>query len=174
MFFFFKTGYTLGAHWVGVYIKYISKSMVSAFLPPPPPIQLNRWTTPPQNTRYRYFALGGPLAPSCLECTVIFALKRNEAKRKRNLFRFDAKKSAFFICFALMQNVEIWSETKMKRTETETKKKQNFPSFSLWSEMKRNRSKIVFALMRKRCFSLVFSSEAKRKLDEAKTKPKRS
>ncbi len=48
---------------------------------------------------------------------VIFASKRNEAKRKRNLFRFDAKKW-FFACF------RFWSETKMKWCENKTKKKR--------------------------------------------------
>ncbi len=38
---------------------------------------------------------------------VIFASKRNEAKRMRNFFRFDAKKSDFFACFASMRNIEI-------------------------------------------------------------------
>jgi hypothetical protein len=42
-----------------------------------------------------------------LGCAVIFASKRNEAKRKRNFFRFDAKKSDFFACFASMRNKEI-------------------------------------------------------------------
>jgi hypothetical protein len=54
-----------------------------------------------------------------LGCAVIFASKRNEAKRKRNFFRFDAKKSDFFACFASMRNIEIWSETKMKRNGSE-------------------------------------------------------
>ena len=40
-------------------------------------------------------------------CAVIFASKRNEAKQKRNYFRFDAKKSPFSACFASMRNVEI-------------------------------------------------------------------
>jgi hypothetical protein len=71
-------------------------------------------------------------------CAVIFALKRNEAKRKRNFFRFDAKKSVFFACFALMRNVEIWSETKMKRSENETKKKRNCLHFRFEAKRKRN------------------------------------
>jgi hypothetical protein len=42
-----------------------------------------------------------------LGCAVIFTSKRNEAKQKRNSFRFDAKKSAFFAYFASMRNVEM-------------------------------------------------------------------
>ncbi len=42
-----------------------------------------------------------------LGCAVIFASRRNEAKRKRNFFRIDAKKSDFFACFASMRNIEI-------------------------------------------------------------------
>ncbi len=61
---------------------------------------------------------------SSLGCAVIFASKRNEAKRKRNCFRFDAKKRAFFACFASMRNLEIWSETKMERNKNKTKKKR--------------------------------------------------
>jgi hypothetical protein len=84
--------------------------------------------------------LGGgglPVCMSMLGCAVIFASKRNEAKRKRNFFRFDAKKSDFFACFASMRNVEIWSETKMKQSENETKKKRNCRNFRFeakWSE----------------------------------------
>jgi hypothetical protein len=69
-----------------------------------------------------------------LGCAVIFASKRNEAKRKRNFFRFHAKKSAFFACFASMRNVEIWSETKMKWIENKMKKKREMQSEKGWSE----------------------------------------
>jgi hypothetical protein len=72
-----------------------------------------------------------------LGCAVIFASERNEAKRKRNFFRFDAKKSDFFACFASMRNVETWIETKMKQSENETKKKRNCRNFRFeakWSE----------------------------------------
>ncbi len=74
---------------------------------------------------------------SGIGCAVIFASKRNEAKRKRNFFRFDAKICDFFACFALMRNIEIWSETKMKQSENETKKKRNCRYFCFkakWSE----------------------------------------
>ncbi len=94
-----------------------------------------------------------------LGCAVIFALKRNEAKRKRNFFRFDAKKSDFFACFTSMRNIEIWSETKMKQSENKTKKEAKLPSFSLRSKMKRNGSEIIFASMRKK----VYENEIKRK-----------
>jgi hypothetical protein len=33
-------------------------------------------------------------------CAVRFRLKRNDAKIKQNLFRFEAKKICFFACFA--------------------------------------------------------------------------
>ncbi len=47
---------------------------------------------------------------------IIFASRLNEEKRKRNFFRFYAKKM-FFVCFC------IWSETKMKLSEIKMKKK---------------------------------------------------
>jgi hypothetical protein len=75
------------------------------------------------------------------------------------LFRIDAKRRN------LKRND---NETKRKQD----KKKQKLPPFSLRSEMKRNRSEIVFASMRKKCF---FASEAKenemkQKLNEKEAK----
>ncbi len=90
-------------------------------------------------------------------CAVIFASKRNEGKRKRNFFRFDAKKNAFFACFASMRNVEIWSGTKMERKENKTKKKRKT---AIIFSSKRNEAK------RKRKTAILFASkrnEAKRK-----------
>ncbi len=79
-----------------------------------------------------------------LGCAVIFASKRNEAKRKRNFFRFDAKKKCFFRMF----RIDV-KRRNLKRNENGTKRKQNkkmkkskkLPSFSLQSEMKRKGSK---------------------------------
>jgi hypothetical protein len=71
--------------------------------------------------------------------------------------------------------------------QIEVKRKKKLPSFSLRSEMKRNgseklpsfslrsemkRSEIFSLRCEKSVFSLVFASEAKRKLNEAKTKKK--
>jgi hypothetical protein len=53
------------------------------------------------------------------------------------------KKGAFFACFASMRNVEIWSETKIERSETKQKRSKKLPLFSLRSEMKRNGSEIL-------------------------------
>jgi hypothetical protein len=106
-----------------------------------------------------------------LGCAVIFALKRNEAKRKQNFFCFYAKKVLFFAHFASMRNVEICSEMKMERSENKTKKKQKTAIIfaSKRNEVKwKQKNAIIFALtffasMRKKCFSLVFASEAKQK-----------
>jgi hypothetical protein len=109
------------------------------------------------NTGRKWYKLIG-LTISCRRCAVIFALKRNEAKRKRNFYRFEAKKSVFFAYFASMRNVEIWSETKMERSENKTKKKQKIFIFT----SKRNKAK------RKRKTPIIFAS----KRNEAKQKRK--
>jgi hypothetical protein len=79
-----------------------------------------------------------------------FASKRNKAKRKRNFVRFDAKKSAFFACFASMRNVEICRETKMERSENKTKKKQKT---AIIFASKRNEAK------RKQKTAIIFASK---------------
>jgi hypothetical protein len=73
-----------------------------------------------------------------LGCAVIFASKRNEAKRKQNFFRFDAKKMLFSLVSDLKK-----SEAKRKWNEAKTKQKSSkkLPLFSLRSEMKRIGSK---------------------------------
>ncbi len=88
---------------------------------------------------------------------------RSEMKRNGSEIFF-----AFFACFASMQNVEIWSETKMERSENKTKKKQKLPSFSLWSWMKQNGSEIFFSSMQKSVFRLF--SHLKRNENEIKQK----
>jgi hypothetical protein len=80
-------------------------------------------------------------------------------KRKRNFFRFDAKKCDFFALFRIDAK-----HRNLKRNEKETKRKLNekeakLPSSSLRSEMKRNGSKIIFASMRKK----VYKNAIKRK-----------
>ncbi len=84
-------------------------------------------------------------------------------------FCFQAK-IAFFACFPSVRNIEVWIKTKMKRSKNKTKRSKNWHHFRLGSKMKRRGSKIVFASMRKKCF---FTSEAKRKWNEAKTKMKK-
>jgi hypothetical protein len=84
---------------------------------------------------------------------IIFASKRNEAKRQRNFFT-SMRKKCFFVCF------RVWSVTKMKWTENKTKKKRNEKILeakqsensskyalliSLWSEAKRSENKFFFA-----------------------------
>ncbi len=63
----------------------------------------------------------------------------------------------FFASFALMQNVEIWSETKMERSENKTKKKRKI---AIIFASKRNKAK------RKRKTPIIFAS----KRNEAKQK----
>ncbi len=136
------------------------------------------------------------------------------ASRVRRHFRFETKcceteakffslrceKSAFFACFLSMQNVEIWSKTKMEQSENKMKKKRKtaiiFASTRNEAKQKR-KTAIIFASKRneakrkqktaiffaskrneakceKSVLVLVFASEAKRKWNEAKTKWKRS
>jgi hypothetical protein len=52
----------------------------------------------------------------------------------------------------------------LQRNENKTKRKRNkkevkLPSFSLGSEMKRNGSEIIFALMRKKCMKMKLSEK---------------
>jgi hypothetical protein len=47
-----------------------------------------------------------------LGCAVRFRLKRNDAKIKQNLFRFEAKKSVFSLVSLRSEKLEIRSETK--------------------------------------------------------------
>jgi hypothetical protein len=54
-----------------------------------------------------------------LGCAVIFASKRNEAKRKLNLFRFDAKKSIFHL-----YRIDAKRRNR-KQNENRTKRKPN-------------------------------------------------
>ncbi len=99
----------------------------------------------------------------CVGCAVIFASKRNEAKRKRNFFRFDAKKSAFFACFASMWNVEIWSETKMERSENKTKKKRKTAILfaSKRNEAKRKQKTAIIFASKQNGSEIVFRFDAK-------------
>jgi hypothetical protein len=60
------------------------------------------------------------------------------------------------------------------RIEIKRNGSEKLPSFSLRSEMKQNGSDIFKLRCEKSVFSLVFTSGAKRKLNEAKIKRKRS
>jgi hypothetical protein len=72
-----------------------------------------------------------------------------------------------------MLNVEIRSETKMKRSENKMKKKQKLPSFSLRSETE---AKLFSLLSEKSVFFRLFShlkqneNEMKRKQNEKEAK----
>jgi hypothetical protein len=91
------------------------------------------------------------------------------------------QKKCIFACFALMQNVEIWSETKMERSENKTKKKRktaiilatkqieakschHFCFKAKWSEMEaKNCHNFRFEAKRKRKTAIIsLRSEMKR------------
>ncbi len=85
-----------------------------------------------------------------IRCAVIFASKRNEAKRKRNFFLFDAKKSVFRLFSHLKQNENEMkrkqNEKEGKRSETKNFWKRNKAKIrslliSLWSEAKNSKRK---------------------------------
>ncbi len=89
--------------------------------------------------------------------------KRRVPLRVRRHFRFEAKWSETEAKFFSLRCEKKWffrlfridaKHRNLKRNENETKRKRNekeakLPSFSLRSEMKRNRSEIIFASMRK-------------------------
>ncbi len=110
-----------------------------------------------------------------LGCAVIFASKRNEAKRKRNFFA-TMRCDAFFACFASMRNVEIWSKTEMEQSENKTKKKRKTAIIiaSKRNEVKRKWN--FFRFNAKKVFFRLFShlkrneNEIKRKQNEKEAK----
>jgi hypothetical protein len=113
------------------------------------------------------------LVAPCLGYAVIFAVKRNEVKRKWTFFTSMGRK-AFFPLFRISTK-----HRNLKRNENRTKQKQNkkeakichrFRFEAKWSETEMK----LFCFDAKRCFLLVFASEAKSKWNEAKTKRKRS
>jgi hypothetical protein len=57
-------------------------------------------------------------------CAVRFRLKRNVAKIKQNFFRFEAKKSRFFACFASKRNIVNHKRNESERSE-KSKAKRN-------------------------------------------------
>jgi hypothetical protein len=59
-----------------------------------------------------------------LGCAVRFRLKRNDAKIKQILFRFEAKKSCFFACFASKRNTGNHKRNESERSE-KTQEKRN-------------------------------------------------
>ncbi len=86
-----------------------------------------------------------------------FRFKAKWSEREANFFSLRCEKKCFFACFTSMRKIEIWSKTKMERSENKTnkkrktaiifaskrneaKRKHKLPSFSLWSEMKWNGS----------------------------------
>jgi hypothetical protein len=50
-------------------------------------------------------------------CAVRFRLKRNDAKIKQNLFRFEAKKIGFFACFASKRKAGNQKRNESERSE---------------------------------------------------------
>jgi hypothetical protein len=90
-------------------------------------------------------------------------MKRNGSE----IFSLRCGKSAFYAYFASMRNVEISSETKMERSENQTKKKQKL---AIIFTSKRNKAKrkrktpIIFDLKRnkakqKRKDAIIFASK---------------
>jgi hypothetical protein len=57
------------------------------------------------------------LLVSWLGCAVRFRLKRNDAKIKPNLFRFEAKKIRFFACFASKRKPGNQKRNESERSE---------------------------------------------------------
>jgi hypothetical protein len=120
-----------------------------------------------------------------LGCAVIFALKWNAAKRKRNFVRFDAKKVLFrlFCIDAKHRNLKRNKNgTKQKQNEKETKNchyfcfgakwSEKLPSFSLWSEMEaKNCHHFCFKpKWKQNFFALMRKNEIKRKQNEKEAK----
>jgi hypothetical protein len=52
-----------------------------------------------------------------LGCAVRFRLKRNDAKIKQNLFRFEAKKIRFFACFTSKRKAGNQKRNESERSE---------------------------------------------------------
>ncbi len=95
-------------------------------------------------------------------------MKRNGSEI---FFRFDTKKRDLFACFALMRNIEIWSETKMKQCENETKNKRNCRHFRF--EAKWSETEAKFFLLRCEIFSLQCEKSVWKWNEAKKTKKKR-
>jgi hypothetical protein len=78
-----------------------------------------------------------------LGCAVRFRLKRNEAKKRQKIFRFEAKKCHFFACFASKRNTgnhkrnenerSEKSNAKRKRTEKIAKQKCRMRPMAVWN-----------------------------------------
>jgi hypothetical protein len=60
-----------------------------------------------------------------LGCAVRFRLKRNDAKIKQNLFRFEAKKICFFACFASKRKAGNQKRNESERSENIGKREGN-------------------------------------------------
>jgi hypothetical protein len=58
-----------------------------------------------------------------LGCAVRFWLKRNDAKIKQIFFRFEAKKSCFFACFASKRNTGKHKRNESERSEKNQEKR---------------------------------------------------
>ncbi len=69
--------------------------------------------------------------PYRLGCAVIFASKRIEAKRKRNFFRFDAKKVRFSLVSHRCETYKSEAKRKWNEAKTKPKRSEKLPSFSL-------------------------------------------
>jgi hypothetical protein len=69
----------------------------------------------------RVFLIAGPALAVTLSlglgCAVRFRLKRNDAKIKQNLFRFEAKKIRFFTCFASKRKAGNQKRNESERSE---------------------------------------------------------
>jgi hypothetical protein len=61
---------------------------------------------------------------------------------------------------------------KCNEAKTKQKRSENCHQFCFKAKLSETEAKFFFASMRKKCFSLVFASEAKQKLNEAKKKQK--
>jgi hypothetical protein len=57
------------------------------------------------------------MGSSRLGCADRFRLKRNDAKIKQNLFRFEAKKIRFFACFASKRKAGNQKRNESERSE---------------------------------------------------------
>jgi hypothetical protein len=68
---------------------------------------------------------------SQIGCAVRFRLKRNDAKIKQNLFRFEAKKNPFFACFASKRKAGNQKRNESERSENiNIKKSQKIAKIS--------------------------------------------